>query len=143
MLVFDPYHTIKFFDANRPVATAPTSGKVCVHQVLNKLILSTVTITEYGFCMSDQRLDIAPSHDGHIHGSSKTHKMLDITLAYNLSDWTAGYFGEIGGFTAYFNAPGQATELRDVKTRVVLSGKQSTRVTLRTLHENNLTPPLG
>lgn len=69
--------------------------------------------------------------------------MVDITLAYNLSDWTAGYFGEIGGFIAYFSAPGQQMELRDIKTRVVLSGDQSTRVTLRMLHQNNLPPPLG
>jgi len=46
-------------------------------------------------------------------------------------------------YTAYFGAAGLQTELRDVKTRVVLSADQSTRVTLRTLHQNYLRPPLG
>ena len=46
--------------------------------------------------------------------------MLDVTLAYNESDWTAGYFGDIGGYIAFFTAPGQHTELRDIRTRVVL-----------------------
>lgn len=32
--------------------------------------------------------------------------------AYNVSDWTSGYFGDIGGFIAYFSAPGQGEELR-------------------------------
>ena len=68
---------------------------------------------------------------------------MDITLAYNVTDWTAGYFGEIGGFIAYFSAPGQESELRDIKTRVVLSGDQSTRVTLRSLHQLYLKPLLG
>ena len=43
----------------------------------------------------------------------------------------------------FLSAPGQQTELRDIKTRVVLGGDQSTRVTLRTLHQNNLPPPKG
>ena len=120
----------------------------------------------------------------HLHGSEDdtTNNILDITLAYNVTDWTAGYFGEIGGYTvgcmwpisyirnlqgsrnnqfffkkfvtfwswphapyytAYFGAAGSQTELRDVKTRVVLSADQSTRVTLRTLHQTYLRPPLG
>ena len=47
----------------------------------------------------------------HIHGSSRNN-VLDFTLAYNVTDWTSGYFGDIGGFIAYFSAPGQGEELR-------------------------------
>ena len=66
----------------------------------------------------------------HIHGTSRNN-VLDFTLglgfelfllentttfiqetAYNVSDWTSGYFGDIGGFIAYFSAPGQGEELR-------------------------------
>ena len=104
-------------------------------------------MTEYGLCIrfkqAKPKEDTPNESDGHVHGSEWTTNELDITLAFNLSDWTAGYFGEIGGFIAYFSAPGQVTELRDTKTRVVLSGGQSTRVTLRTLHLNKLEHPLG
>ena len=36
----------------------------------------------------------------------------DLTLAYNVSDWTSGYFGDIGGFIAYFSATAQDEKLR-------------------------------
>ena len=126
--------------------TVQPNGKVCkrfVSIVPSPNCIISVTPTEFGFCMSDKQLQVEIARDGHLHGSGTSTKMLDITLAYNLSDWTAGYFGDIGGYTAYFSAPGQASELRDIKTRVVLSSKQSTRVTLRTWHAKNLTPPLG
>ena len=104
-------------------------------------------MTEYGLCIrlkqAKPKEDTTNESDGHEHGSEWSNNELDITLAFNLSDWTAGYFGEIGGFIAYFSAPGQETELRDTKTRVVLSGGQSTRITLRTLHLNKLEHPLG
>ena len=96
--------------------------------------------------MSDKKLGIQVHVDkaGHYHGMRQSsNTVLDIILAYNLSDWTAGYYGEIGGYTAYFSAPGAENELRDTMTRVVLSADQSTRVTLRTLHKNYLQPPLG
>ena len=82
-----------------------------------------VVLTEYGFCITDT--NIGPIYqpdktDGHLHGTNTSTKMLDITLAYNISDWTAGYCGEIGGFTAYFSPPGERSELRDIKTKVML-----------------------
>ena len=46
-----------------------------------------------------------------IHGTNRNN-VLDFTLGYNVSDWTSGYFGDIGGFIAYFSAPGQGEELR-------------------------------
>lgn len=105
--------------------------------------LFSVAITEFGFCITDRKNSKVDPTDGHIHGDEVSNKMLDITLAFNLSDWTAGYFGEIGGYIAYFSPPGQETELRDIKTRVVLSGGQSTRITLRTMHQLSMPPPLG
>ena len=39
--------------------------------------------------------------------------ILDLTQAYlTKSDWTSDYFGDIGGFNAYFSAPGQDEELK-------------------------------
>ena len=103
-------------------------------------------LTEFGFCIADKKLGLQVHRDkaGHYHGMRpSSNTILDIILAYNLSDWTAGYYGEIGGYTAYFSAPGAEIELRDMMTRVVLSADQSTRVTFRTLHENYLQAPLG
>ena len=104
-----------------------------------------MSLTEYGFCLSDKALHKKYNRDrvGHIHANKTSNMNMDITLAYNVSDWTAGYFGDIGGYIAYFTPPGQRIELRDVKTRVVLSGGQSTRVTLRATHQNYLKPPAG
>ena len=103
-----------------------------------------VKLTEFGFCMSDIKMGVTLNSDtdGHFHGMRRS-STLDIILAFNLSDWTAGYYGEIGGYTAYFSPPKAEIELRDMRTRVVLSADQSTRVTLRTLHKNYLQPPLG
>ena len=117
-----------------------------VVNVVNVISVNLVTLTEYGFCLSDRAISKQFHQDqqGHIHGTNATvNRVMDITLAYNVSDWTAGYFGEIGGYIAYFSTLGQNSELRDIKTRVVLSGDQSTRVTLRSLHQNYLEPPLG
>ena len=61
-----------------------------------------MTLTEYGFCISDISHQMEAGEDGHIHGTEKSNNVLDITLAYNITDWTAGYFGEIGGYIAYF-----------------------------------------
>ena len=105
-----------------------------------------MSLTEYGFCLSDQVIHEHYDRDqrGHIHAPNSTSNMnMDITLAYNVSDWVAGYFGDIGGYIAYFTPPGQRSELRDIKTRVVLSAGQSTRVTLRAIHQNYLRPPAG
>ena len=102
-----------------------------------------MAFTEFGFCITSKTTTPDLASDGHIHGDDVSTEMIDVTLAYNLSDWTAGYFGEIGGYIAYFSAPGHQTELRDVENQVVLSGGQSTRITLRTLHQINMPPPLG
>ena len=116
-----------------------------------------VKLTEYGYCITNKDITNMTKTDEHehIHGTSRNN-VLDFTLAYNVTDWTSGYFGDIGGFIAYFSAPGQGEELRlvhissniypvfsDVKTRVVLSGDQSTRVTIKTMHQNYLEAPYG
>lgn len=107
-----------------------------------------VSLTEFGFCLSDRTTQLAVHRDmlGHYHAKKHyqtSNTVLDITLAYNVSDWTAGYYGDIGGYMVYFGACGAETELRDTKTRVVLSGDESTRVTLRTLHKSYLPLPMG
>ena len=60
-------------------------------------------LTEYGFCLSDSQMtkETEADENDHLHGSEDdtTNNILDITLAYNVTDWTAGYFGEIGGYT--------------------------------------------
>ena len=72
-----------------------------------------VKLTEYGYCITNMVITNMTTRDqnGHIHGTNQMN-VLDLTLAYNVSDWTSGYFGDIGGFIAYFSAPGQDEELR-------------------------------
>ena len=65
------------------------------------------------YCITNMMITNMTTRDqsDHIHGTNKMN-VLDLTLAYNVSDWTSGYFGDIGGFIAYFSAPGQDEELR-------------------------------
>ena len=80
---------------------------------VNDELFQRVKLTEYGYCITNMvvtNMTTRDQHD-HIHGTNKMN-VLDLTLAFNVSDWTSGYFGDIGGFIAYFSAPGQDEELR-------------------------------
>ena len=62
--------------------------------------------------------------------------------AYNASDWTSGYSGTLGGFTAFFTVPDTPGELSHVP-KAILSDMTSTGVTIRQVHRQEMPHPYG
>ena len=81
-----------------------------------------------------------------LHSHAKENEFrrssFDVVLAYNSSDWTSGYMGTLGGFTAFFTIPGSSGELSHVP-RAILTDGTSTRVIINQVHRKELGYPYG
>lgn len=83
-----------------------------------------------------------------LHSHAKENEFrrssFDVILAYNFSDWSSGYMGTLGGFTAFFTIPGSQSsgELSHVP-RAMLPDGISTRVIINQVHQDELGYPYG